>query len=139
MVSPRRSGELNRLDWTRKKENLAVFSYYRDLIALRKEHPAFRMKTAAEVRENLKFYEELGLKVAPPGIAYQLYGDKAGDAWRRIVVLVNPEKAPRKFALPAGNWLEAFDSVGLVKEPGPAVSGSFEAEPLSLSVLRLDL
>ncbi|OGS23772.1 MAG: type I pullulanase, partial [Elusimicrobia bacterium RIFCSPHIGHO2_02_FULL_61_10] len=131
--------EVNRLDWTRKKENLAVFSYYRDLITLRREHPAFRMKTAAEVRENLKFYEELGLKVAPPGIAYQLYGDKAGDAWRRIVVLVNPEKAPRKFALPAGNWLEAFDSVGLVKEPGPAVSGTFEVEPLSLSVLRLDL
>lgn len=131
--------EVNRLDWTRKKENFAVFSYYRDLIVLRKEHPAFRMKTAAEVRENLKFYEELGLKVAPPAIAYQLYGDKAGDAWRRIVVLVNPGKAPLKFDLPPGNWLEAFDPVGLVREPGPAVSGAFEVEPLSLSVLRLDL
>ncbi|MBI4351540.1 MAG: type I pullulanase [Elusimicrobia bacterium] len=128
--------EVNRLDWTRKKENLDVFSYYRDLITLRREHPAFRMKTAAEVRENLKFYEELGLGIEPPGIAYRLYGDKAGDPWRGIVVLVNPEKTPRRFELPAGNWLEAFDSVGLVKEPGPAVSGSFEAEPLSLTVLR---
>ena len=131
--------EINRLDWTRKKENFAVYSYYRDLIALRKAHPAFRMKTQAEVRENLKFYEELGLKVRPPAIAYLLYGDKAGDAWRRILVLVNPEKTPRKFTLPAGNWLEAFDSVGLVKETGEAVSGSFTVEPLSLSVLRLDL
>lgn len=130
---------VNRLDWTRKKDNFDVFTYYRDLIALRREHPAFRMKTAAEVRENLKFYEELGLKVAPPGIAYQLYGDKAGDSWRRIVVLVNPEKSPRKFALPAGNWLEAFDTVGLVREPGPPVTGTFEVEPLSLAVLRLDL
>lgn len=130
---------INRLDWTRKKENFSVFSYYRDLIALRREHPAFRMKTAAEVKENLKFYEELGLKLKPPAIAYMLYGDKAGDAWRRILVLVNPEKAPLKFALPEGSWLEAFDSVGLVKEPGLPVSGVFEVEPLSLSVLRLDL
>ncbi|HOW90278.1 MAG TPA: type I pullulanase, partial [Elusimicrobiales bacterium] len=53
--------EINRLDWTRKKLNLGVFEYYRELIALRKAHPAFRMKTAAEVRENMKFYEELGL------------------------------------------------------------------------------
>ncbi len=131
--------EINRLDWTRKKENFPVFSYYRDLIALRRTHPAFRMKTAAAVRENLKFYEELGLKLKPPAIAYMLYGDKAGDSWRRILVLMNPEKAPRKFALPEGNWLEAFDSVGLVKEPGKPVSGLFEVEPLSLSVLRLDL
>ena len=131
--------EINRLDWTRKKQNYDVYSYYRDLVALRKAHPAFRMKTGAEVRENLKFYEELGLKVAPPAIAYQLYGDKAGDSWRRIVVLVNPEKTARKFALPPGSWLEAFDSIGLVKEPGRPVSGTFEVEPLSLAVLRIDL
>jgi pullulanase len=131
--------EINRLDWTRKKKNFAVYSYYRDLVALRKAHPAFRMKTAAEVRDNLKFYEELGLPLKPPAIAYLLYGDKAGDTWRRIAVLVNPEKTPRKFVLPAGNWLEVFDSVGLVKEPGAPVSASFTVEPLSLSILRLDL
>ena len=128
--------EINRLDWTRKKENFAVYSYYRDLISLRKAHPAFRMKTASEARENLKFYEELGLKVEPPAIAYLLYGEKAGDAWGRIVVLVNPEKEPRRFTLPEGNWLEAFDSTGLVKEPELPVSGTFEVEPLSLAILR---
>jgi pullulanase len=127
---------VNRLDWTRKKENYGVYSYYRDLIALRKEHPAFRMKTEAAVRENLKFYEELGLKVRPPGIAYQLYGDKAGDSWGRMVVLVNPEKKARRFAVPKGKWILAFDAAGLVKDPGKAVSGSFLVEPLSLAVLR---
>jgi len=127
---------VNKLDWTRKQENAAVYSFYRDLLALRKAHPAFRMKTARAVRENLKFYEELGLKVAPPAIAYQLYGDRAGDSWRRIVVLVNPEKKSRKFALPDGDWVKAFDADGLVRAPGRAVTGSFTAEPLSLTVLR---
>ncbi|MBU2452755.1 MAG: hypothetical protein KJ668_05520, partial [Proteobacteria bacterium] len=51
--------EINKIAWTLKKENKGVFAFYRDLIALRKAHPAFRMKTAREVRDNLKFYEEL--------------------------------------------------------------------------------
>lgn len=129
--------EINRLDWTRKKENIGVFEYYRDLVALRKAHPAFRMKTAAAARENLKFYEELGLKIEPPAIAYLLYGYRTGDSWGSMIVLINPEKTALKFALPVGKWFKAFDSSGLVKEPGVPVSGFFEAEPLSLTVLRL--
>ncbi|MDA8131712.1 MAG: type I pullulanase [Elusimicrobia bacterium] len=128
---------VNKLDWDRKKKNFAVFSYYRDLIAMRKAHPAFRMTTEAQVREDLKFYEQLGLKVQPPAIAYQLYGEKVGDPWGRIVVLVNPEKKARSFALPGGKWLRAFGPDGLVKDPGAPVSGNFMVEPLSLAVLRL--
>lgn len=127
---------VNRLDWTRKKEHFGVYSFYRDLLTLRREHPAFRMKTAAAARENLKFYEELGLKVEPPAIAYQLYGGRAGDAWERIVVLINPEKKARKFPLPEGRWVKTFDASGLARKAEKSVSGSFKAEPLSLTVLR---
>ena len=129
--------EINRLDWTRKKENLGVFEYYRDLVALRRAHPAFRMRTAAEARENLKFYEELGLKVEPPAIAYMLYGGRVKDSWERILVLVNPEKTALRFALPMGKWAKVFGPEGLVKDPSAPVSGFFEAEPLSLTVLKL--
>ncbi len=128
--------EINKLDWTRKKENIGVFDYYRGLIAMRKAHPAFRMRTAAEARENLKFFEELGLKVEPPAIAYMLYGARAGDSWGRIAVLVNPLKTPLKFQLPQGKWLPAFGPDGAAPENGTPVTGSFEAEPLSLNVLR---
>lgn len=127
--------EINRLDWTRKKEHLGVFNYYKDLIALRKAHPAFRMTTREAVLENLKFYEELGLKVEPPAIAYLLYGDKAGDSWDRILVLINPEKTARSFVLPMGKWTRVFDAAGFVTRPGEPFSGHFEAQPLSLTVL----
>lgn len=129
--------EINKLDWTRKKENLAVFNYYRDLIAMRRAHPVFRMRTAQEVRENLKFYEELGLKVEPPAIAYMLNGAREKDSWERVVVLVNPEKAARDFALPMGKWRVVFGPAGLAAAPGEPVSGTFRAEPLSLTVLAL--
>lgn len=131
--------EINRLDWTRKREHGDVFRFYRDLVALRKAHPAFRMKTAQAARDNLKFYEELGLAVEPPSIAYLLYGDKAGDKWRRIAVLINPGRKPRKFALPEGKWIPEFGPKGAVREKGEAAYWHFTAEPLSLNVLRLDL
>ena len=106
-------------------------------MALRRAHPAFRMRTAAEARENLKFYEELGLKVEPPAIAYMLYGGRVKDSWERILVLVNPEKTALRFALPMGKWAKVFGPEGLVKDPSAPVSGFFEAEPLSLTVLKL--
>jgi len=75
--------------------------------------------------------------VEPPAIAYMLYGSREKDSWGRVLVLVNPLKTPLKIDLPQGAWLKAFDNSGLVKEPGTAVSGSYETEPLSLTVLRL--
>ena len=38
-------------------KNKDVFNYYKDLIALRKSHPAFRIATAEGVREALQFQE----------------------------------------------------------------------------------
>jgi len=127
--------EINRIDWSLKKENHGVFSYYRDLIALRKAHPAFRMKTAREVRANLKFYEELGLPVEAPAIAYVLNAAEAGDSWSRIAVLINPSKTARKFALPPGDYQKAFDEGGLCAG-GKKYSGHIEVPPISLMVLH---
>ena len=127
---------VNKLDWTRKKENLPVFNYYRDLIALRKAHPAFRMAAAADARSNLKFYEELELPVEEPAVAYVLYGDRAGDAWGRIAVLVNPGRKPLKFKLPEGDWQPAFDENGLYRGPARTVAGECEVPAISLAVLK---
>lgn len=127
--------EINRIDWTLKKNNNGVFAFYRGLIALRKAHPAFRMKTARAVRDNLKFYEELGLPVAAPDIAYMLKGAEAGDSWNRIVVLINPRKTARKFALPAGEYEKALDENGLCAG-GPKHSGFVGVPPLSLMILH---
>ena len=41
---------INEIDWSLKAKNKDVFNYYKDLIALRKSHPAFRIATAEGVR-----------------------------------------------------------------------------------------
>ncbi|PIS46944.1 MAG: type I pullulanase [Elusimicrobia bacterium CG08_land_8_20_14_0_20_51_18] len=125
---------INKIDWTRKKEHSGVYRFYRDLIKLRLSHPAFRMRTAEEVNKNLKFYENLGLAVKKPGIAFLIDGKKAGDAWGEILVLINPEKVRRNFMLPPGKWRLEFDENGF-----PGKNEIFKSKaavrPVSLWVL----
>ncbi|MDE7156182.1 MAG: type I pullulanase, partial [Muribaculaceae bacterium] len=47
--------EINAIDWQLKNTNANLFNYYRNLIALRKAHPAFRMTTADEIARNIVF------------------------------------------------------------------------------------
>ncbi|OGR43177.1 MAG: type I pullulanase [Elusimicrobia bacterium GWA2_56_46] len=125
---------INKIDWTLKKSNNGVFAFYRDLIALRRAHPAFRMKTAQAVRDNLRFYEDLGLPVAAPDIAYVLKGAEAGDSWNRIVVLINPRKTAQKFVLPIGEYEKALDENGACAG-GRKFSGFIDVPALSMTVL----
>ncbi len=127
--------DINGLDWTAKKRNHGVFRFYRDLIAMRNAHPAFRLRTAAEVRENLRFFEEQGAKVPHPAIAYTLDGEAAGDAWKKITVLINPSRKPARIKLPPGRHALVFDGAGLVADP-PEHKDHISVPPITLLVLR---
>ena len=131
--------EINRIDWARKAEYPQVFRYYKGLVEMRKAHPAFRMKTARQARHLLKFYEELDLKVTPPGIAYVLDGAAAGDSWDRIVVLINPTQSRMAFPLPGGDYKVAVDANGVNLGPAASlVSRTKTVEPVSMAVLYVD-
>ena len=131
--------EVNRIDWARKAEYPQVFSFYKGLIAMRKKHPAFRMKTGTQARTLLKFYEEMGLKVPHPCIAYVLDGEAAGDSWGGIVVLINPTRARVVFPLPHGDFKVAVDSNGVNLGPAASLVAHNKAvEPVSMAVLYSD-
>ncbi len=119
---------INMIDWSLKNENRDIFEYYRDLITLRKGHPAFRMKTAREVRKNLKFYEDLKLPIHAPGIGYVIDGENTGDSWKKIVVLINPGRKKRRLVLPGDGFEIVMD--------GKTVSGKVDVPPISLMVLK---
>ncbi|NTW73050.1 MAG: type I pullulanase, partial [Eubacteriaceae bacterium] len=50
------SFKINAIDWSLKKKNAGFYSYFKDLIALRKERFEFRMNTTQEIKEKLKFF-----------------------------------------------------------------------------------
>jgi pullulanase len=62
-----------------------VVQYVEDLIRLRRQHPAFRMYTGAQIAEYLRFDEH-----TPAGtIAYTLNGAAMNDSWKKIWVGFN--------------------------------------------------
>ena len=77
--------DINPIDWSLKTTNGDLFSYYRGLISLRKNHPAFRMDNKAQIDTNLQF-----AKSAPDNVVvYTLKGASAGDTWQTILVVYN--------------------------------------------------
>ena len=91
---------INAIDWRRKALNNDVFNYYKQLITLRKSHPAFRMGDADMVRKHLEFLPVDGDNL----IAYRLKGFANGDRWSTIIVAFNARPVAAKLKIPAGRY-----------------------------------
>ena len=90
---------INQLDWGNKERYPQVFEYYKNLIALRQHHPAFRLGNADLVRKHLEFLD------TPEGtVAYRLKNYAGRDDWRDIIVILNANKADTEVAIPEGNY-----------------------------------
>lgn len=89
---------INGIAWDRKFLYRDVFAYYKELILLRKSHPAFRMGDAALVCKYLRFLPVKGRNL----IAYCLHGQPNGESWKDIVVAFNARSTPARLQVPAG-------------------------------------
>ncbi|MBZ9635416.1 type I pullulanase [Clostridium sp. FP1] len=78
---------VNKLDWTLKSKNIDTVNYFKGLIKLRKEHPAFKMNSAEMIKQNLKF-----LKSPQNVVAYEISHNANMDTWSDIVVAFNANR-----------------------------------------------
>lgn len=127
--------QINQLKWERKEKYYNVFQYYRGLISLRKNHPAFRLKNAQEVREKLSFI------ATPYNTVGFLLGEYAGgDEWKYICVFYNPNREVHEFKLPfSKEWFIVInrDNAGL-EILGVINSDIVTVLPISVMVLYSD-
>lgn len=87
---------INQIDWQRKNTYKLIFDYYQSLISLRRNHPAFRMTTADQIRNHLTFSNDY-----QPGVAsYQLTNHANGDQWKTILLVFNGNRHSINFRLP---------------------------------------
>lgn len=94
---------VNQLRWDLKaeKDNLDCFNYYKQIIALRKTHPAFRMTSAEDINKNLKFVYENKEGI----IAYIISNYANNDIWEKILVIHSSSVSQlTKLTLPEGEW-----------------------------------
>ena len=111
---------INAIDWSRKALHADVFAYYKGLIQLRRNHPAFRLGSAELVRRHLEFLPVEGKNL----VAWRLKEHAGGDRWEDIVVVLNSRREPARVAVPQGNYTIVCKD-GAINEGGLAkVSGA---------------
>lgn len=111
---------INTIDWRNKTIHHNVFDYVRELITLRKNHPAFRMGDADKVRQYMEFLPVEGSNL----VAFILKDNANGDSWKNIIVAFNSRKEPAKLSIPAGRYTIVCKD-GKIKQSGMGqVSGN---------------
>ena len=103
---------INHLDWSNKIKYPQVFRYYKRLISLRRNHPAFRLGNADLIRKHLEFID------APEGtVAFRLKNYAGRDDWRNIIVVLNANKESVEISIPQGNYTIVCHE-GIIDENG---------------------
>lgn len=113
--------EINRIDWERCAALQDEVAYVKKLIGLRRAHPAFRMRSAEEIRAKLVF------EASPADvIAYTLRGHAGGDQAEHLLVIYSA--VPGEVALPIpklGSWqpLLGAESISALEDGKITISG----------------
>ncbi|MCD6354890.1 MAG: type I pullulanase [Prolixibacteraceae bacterium] len=123
---------VNRLEWQRKKNYSDVFDYFRKLIQLRKNHPAFRIPETGLIQKTVNFCTPYKLGV----VSYCIDGKAVSDSWGSIVLVFNANNKEVTIPLPEGKFKvvangEEIDENGLNK----IVSAEVVAGGISMVIL----
>lgn len=95
--SYRSSDAVNALNWSQKSRNIDVVQYYKGLLALRKEYPAFRLRTQEDIEKHLTFY-------GPEDKNFIAYTLKDPNGFYTLLVAYNGGESSVKLSLPEAKW-----------------------------------
>ena len=123
---------INHLDWQNLQHYPQVFEYYKNLIALRCHHPAFRLGSADLVRKHLEF-----LKAPRQMVAFRLKNYAGRDDWRNIIVILNASKQQQTLRIPKDTYTEVCCD-GIINEAGlgTILGGQIMVSPQSAMILH---
>ncbi|ULC59085.1 type I pullulanase [Flaviramulus sp. BrNp1-15] len=119
---------INQIDWNWKIKNANVVDYYKNLIALRKAHPAFRMTSANDVRNNLEFKT-----IENELVSYQISNHANGDSWKEILVVYNANTKPFDYTLDV-SWQLAIMGDDFNFENGKTINQSVKVPAISMLI-----
>ncbi len=125
---------INQLDWSAPQRYPQVLAYYKNLIRLRKNHPAFRLGNADLVRKHLEFLpvqRPTDRRIDKPEqvVMYRLKNYAGRDDWRDIIVILNASREAQDLAIPVGNYTVVCRD-GQINEQG---LGTVEGDRVTVS------
>lgn len=105
--------EINHLDWNNLKKYPQLFNYYKGLIQMRKNHPAFRLGNVELVRKHLEFLPTQHDCL----VAFRLKDHAGGDKWNNIYVVLNGNNTIQSINIPKGKYTIVANN-GVINEGG---------------------
>ena len=123
---------INQINWGNLARYPQVFDYYKSLLQLRKNHPAFRLGRADLVRRHLEF-----LPSQDALVAFRLKDYAGGDSWNNIIVVLNGSKEQREVTIPEGNYtIVACDGVINEQGLGEITGQKVSVDPQSALIIK---
>lgn len=122
--------EVNKLVWARKSQYQDNVEFFKGLISMRKNHPAFRMNRAELIREHLSFLEMPQENM----VGYRLDGEAVGDKWSEIIVLMNAGAQSANYSV-EGSWDVMVNGEKAGETPLASIEGEVEVPKQTLLVL----
>jgi pullulanase len=121
---------VNQVDWSLKRVNLDLFNYVRDVIALRKAHPMFRLHTRPEVQSRVHFIDTPDHAT----LMFTINGEGVpGETWKRVCVVLNSaDETDAEIALPSGEWSVALDEHGAASVSQPSTLNHQQSAKLTV-------
>lgn len=95
---------INSINWSEKSLHMDAIEYVQLLIDIRRKHPGFKLHTAKQIEQLIRFDE----KVEEGTIAYTIDAGKAGDSWKKTWIAFNGTGQLKNFKLPDGKWKSAI-------------------------------
>lgn len=130
---------VNAIDWENKSRYRDQFDYYKELIALRKAHPAFRMTTADDIAKHLVF-DKIDSEKQPNLISYSLKNHANGDEWKEIRMVFNGASENQTINIPKGKWKIVAQDGKIARDGslGTAKGGKMVLTPYSALILAAE-
>lgn len=123
--------EVNKIRWQWKIDNADVFDYHRQVIALRRGHPGFRLTSWDQINSNIKTDDTLRYGV----VVNRINAKANGDGWQDIIVIYNSADN-YDYTLPDGTWLVAMEKSDPAAGKDRPVTGKVTAEGTAVTVLH---
>jgi pullulanase/glycogen debranching enzyme len=126
---------VNKIRWENAGRFGEIIDYHAGLLRLRREHPAFRMNSPAEIQKKLAVLES-----EEGGVSFVLKENAANGKERSIFVAYNGSRSSKTFALPnqEGIWKQTVDERRAGTKTLAERSLSVTLPPLSMAVLLKD-
>lgn len=121
--------QLNNIRWQDKADRHAIYSFYRAIIRIRREHPMFRPRSKEDVLAAFSFFDDgLGLRMPEGTMGWKIVDVTGRDSWSAAAVVLNGSIEARSVPLPPGDWrVVAID--GRVEGARVGASGTIDLPP----------